>query len=167
MLTIGVAMLGCKSTAARPADGSIQGVETFAGLTQNHSSDPVEYAQNPPVGGDHAPVWMNCGFYNQEIPSELAVHALEHGAVWITFSPNLPADQVQKLQQLAHANSYALVTQYSGLPSPVVASAWGRQLKLDSVNDPRLDQFVRAYAQGPTTPEPGAPCTGGVGTPER
>ena len=37
-----------------------------------------------------------------------------------------------------------------GLPSPIVATAWGRQLQLQSVSDPRLLQFVRLYAnQGP------------------
>jgi hypothetical protein len=47
----------------------------------------------------------------------------------------------------------------------VVASAWGKQLKLTSVTDPRIGQFITAYTQGPQTPEPGAACTGGTGTP--
>ncbi|MPZ29305.1 MAG: DUF3105 domain-containing protein, partial [Micromonosporaceae bacterium] len=49
--------------------------------------------------------------------------------------------------------------------APVVASAWGKQLPLDSADDPRLKEFVRTFAQGPQTPEPGAPCTGGAGEP--
>jgi hypothetical protein len=51
------------------------------------------------------------------------------------------------------------------LPVPVVASAWGVQLKVQSASDPRLAQFLQKYEQGPQTPEPGAACTGGVGTP--
>jgi hypothetical protein len=41
-----------------------------------------------------------------------------------------------------------------------VASAWGKQLQLQSVNDPELKQFVDFFEQGPQTPEPGAPCSG-------
>ena len=46
-----------------------------------------------------------------------------------------------------------------------MATAWGKQLKLESPEDPDLERFVRAYRQGPQTPEPGAVCTGGVGEP--
>jgi hypothetical protein len=46
-----------------------------------------------------------------------------------------------------------------------VASAWGYQVKLDSASDPRLEQFIRTFEQGPQTPEPGAACVGGTGTP--
>jgi hypothetical protein len=44
-----------------------------------------------------------------------------------------------------------------------VASAWRKQLRLQSASDPDLERFVRAYQQGPQTPEPGATCTGGIG----
>ena len=45
----------------------------------------------------------------------------------------------------------------------MVATAWGRQLAQDSVDLPRLSAFVDTFAQGPQTPELGAPCTGGMG----
>jgi hypothetical protein len=47
----------------------------------------------------------------------------------------------------------------------VVASAWGLQLATDDASDPRLAEFVRRHAEGPQTPEPGAPCRGAAGTP--
>ena len=86
---------------------------------------------------------------------------MEHGAVWITYQPNLPADQVDVLRKEAQ-QTYVLVSPYPNLPSPVVASAWGKQLRLDSATDPRLDQFIKAFREGPQTPEPGSPCTGGT-----
>jgi Protein of unknown function (DUF3105) len=118
------------------------------------------------VGGNHAPIWQNCGFYGATILSENAVHSLEHGAVWITYQPELPADQVAALRQLAKRQSHLLVSQFVDLPTPVVVSAWGRQLRLDSVDDPRLEQFVRAFRSGAQAPEPGRPCSGGRGNPE-
>ena len=85
--------------------------------------------------------------------------------VWITYDPDLPADQVERLQQITRRSGYRLLSPYPDLPSPIVATAWGFQLHLDSADDPRLDDFIRKYEQGPTTPEPGAVCTGGVGSP--
>jgi hypothetical protein len=35
-------------------------------------------------------------------------------------------------------------------------------VRLKSVDDPRLQEFIVAYRKGPQTPEPGAPCTGAV-----
>ncbi len=57
------------------------------------------------------------------------------------------------------------LTPYPNLPKPVVASAWGLQLPLDDANDARLPLFISRYEAGPQTPEPGALCTGGIGTP--
>ena len=58
-----------------------------------------------------------------------------------------------------------LVSPYPDLPAPVVASAWGYQLRLDSAADDRLDAFVRRFVQGAQAPERGSPCTGGTGEP--
>lgn len=149
----------------RRADTAIAGVQTFGNLPRGHTEQPVNYPQNPPVGGAHSPAWQNCGIYDQPIRSELAVHSLEHGAVWITYQPDLPEAEVSLLQNLVRGQSFLLLSPYEGLPAPVVASAWGVQLQLDSASDPRLEQFIEAYRLGPQTPEPGASCTGGVGTP--
>ena len=91
---------------------------------------------------------------------------MERGAVWITYQPDLPSDQVEVLKNLAHDNTYVLVSPFPDSPAPVVASAWGKQLQLDSATDPRLDQFVSAFREGTQTPEPGAPCIGGTGEPQ-
>jgi hypothetical protein len=141
------------------------GVKSYSNLSRKHTKEPVDYPQSPPVGGPHNPVWQNCGFYSKPVENEHAVHSMEHGAVWITYAPDLPENQVEKIKSLTEKN-YVLASPYPGLPAPVVASAWGKQLKLDSANDPRLEQFVRAYRKGPQTPEPGAPCKRGVGSPE-
>jgi putative peptide zinc metalloprotease protein len=142
------------------------GVQTFAITERTHVETPVTYAQTPPLGGDHAPVWQNCGFYSVPIANENGVHSMEHGAVWVTYSPDLPADQVEVLRYLAHTERYVLVTPYSNLPSPIVASAWNRQLFLHDTDDPRLNQFIGAFQRGRQAPESGGPCIRGLGEPE-
>lgn len=140
----------------------------YAGSDHTASLDEtVEYAQMPPVGGRHAPspFWQNCGFYAEPIRNESGVHSLEHGAVWVTYDPDLPTDQIEQLRQIADDQTFVLVSPFADLPSSVVASAWNRQIQLDDANDERLDQFIRRFRLADTAPERGGACTGGVGTP--
>ena len=148
------------------AKAPISGVQTFTNLSRNHVTGTVAYAQNPPVGGDHSEIDQNCGYYSAPVADENAVHSMEHGAVWITHQADLPTAQLATLRGFAGKSAYVLVTPRTGLPAPVVASAWGVQLQLTSADDPRLAAFVTKYANGPQTPEPGASCSGGTGTPE-
>jgi len=143
----------------------IEGVQQFPGLDRSHVQGVVQYPQTPPAGGQHNERWQNCGIYDQPIINEHAVHSLEHGAVWITYQPELDAASVEKLRSLVTGREYTLLSPYPGLPSPIVATAWGLQLQLTDANDPRLPLFIRKYQQGPQTPEPGAVCYSGVGQP--
>lgn len=143
------------------AAAPIEGVREYADLSATHTTEDVSYAQTPPVGGDHHPTWQNCGYYDAPVVEEHAVHSLEHGAVWLTYDPDLPAADVDTLRDLADQHTYLLVSPLDGVTG-VVASAWGVQLQLDSADDERLEPFLLAYLQGPQTPEPGAPCSGGV-----
>jgi Protein of unknown function (DUF3105) len=145
---------------------NIEGVQTYGPFTANlHVQGNVTYQQSPPVGGEHFATWQNCGIYDAPVQNELAVHALEHGAVWIAYRPDLPADQVEQLRGLARGRPYALLSPYPELDAAVAISAWGFQLKVDQASDPRLNQFLNKYMQGPQTPEPGAACFGGNGSP--
>lgn len=141
----------------------IEGLSGFSIDSAEHRENPLDYEQVPPTGGPHFPRWRNCGFSDEPVPDAQAVHSLEHGAVWITFDPDLPDAQRDTLEEIADSGDYVLVSPYPDLPAPVVASAWGVQLALDGADDPRLAQFVDYYSEGPQTPEPGAPCDGGIG----
>ncbi len=151
---------------AKTVAPDLPGLKTYSGLGHNHVSGTVDYPQTPPVGGDHASIWQNCGYYSHPIVNTQGVHSMEHGAVWITYDPNLSAEQVTVLRNLAKSQTYVLVSPFPGLPSPVVATAWGAQLQLPSATDAELANFVNYYRQGPQTREPGAPCSGAAGTPE-
>jgi hypothetical protein len=154
-----------KAALEAEAAQEIDGVQTVDGLTFGHVTTAVDYAQTPPAGGEHNPAWLNCGVYTEPVPNENAVHSLEHGAVWITYDPSLPADQVATLTALADRNSYVLVSPYEGMDSPIVATAWGYQLPLETADDARLPVFVQKYLLNPELAEAGAPCSNGVGTP--
>jgi len=130
-----------------------------------HVAGRVTYRENPPLGGAHNVVWQNCGIYNVPIHNEHAVHSLEHGAVWITYRPDLPAADVERLQKVA-SDDYMLLSPYPGLTAPVVVSSWNHQLALTGASDGRLGQFISRFKNNPsTTPEFGAPCAGGTSSP--
>lgn len=146
-----------------PALVELSGVEEYDTEAANHTGDPVEYEQSPGVGGPHHPAWWNCGVYTEELPQEHAVHSLEHGAVWLTYQPDLPQDQIDVLTDLG-GQDYMLVSPNPDQESPVVATSWNRQMSLDTADDRMLRAYIREYKQGPDTPEPGAACTGGTVT---
>ncbi len=166
---------------------NLNGVVEYTDLSRDHDDQSaLTYPETPPVGGIHRSSWQNCGIYSEPIPNEFAVHSLEHGAVWITYRPDLPAEEVEELRRLATGRSHVLVSPYPDLPAPIVASAWGVQLKIEggttsgigsavdgvlgrsgqgTASDSRLAMFVERYERGRQTPEPGASCRGGNGTP--
>lgn len=139
---------------------AIDGVASFDEVA-GHQDGALTFAQTPPAGGTHNSVWQNCGYYAAPIANENGVHSLEHGAVWITYQPDLASDQVDIIKNDAN-QSYVIASPHSDLPAPVVVSAWGKQLTLQSANDPRLGDFLAKYRQGSQTPEPGAACSGGT-----
>jgi hypothetical protein len=150
-----------------PGDGdgsAIEGIETFQN-TSNHTDEPVDYAQTPPAGGDHSAIWLNCGIYDQPVPNENAVHALEHGAVWITYdAAAVTGTELDDLKRQL-PSSYVVLSPYEGLDSPIVLSAWNAQVKVDSAEDERVSQFLTAFWRNQNAPEPNASCTGALDAP--
>ncbi|MFF1385615.1 DUF3105 domain-containing protein [Arthrobacter sp. NPDC058288] len=132
------------------------------GQSRHHTREPVSYPRTSATGGDHAPVWTNCGTYTVAVEQMQAVHSLEHGAVWLSYRPDLPKEQIAELTSLAGSQDYLLLSPVAGQASPVTVTAWGKQLSVDSGSDERLATFIQKYRQGPQTPEPGAVCSGGV-----
>lgn len=168
--TVAVAWVVVWSFVAQPwneydiasVDGSaIEGVETFQNRT-DHVTGHVDYPQSPPAGGPHDQAWLNCGVYTKPQENEHAVHSMEHGAVWITYDADaLTEAEVERLREYV-PGTYGLMSPYDDLDSPIAISAWNAQLTLDSVDDPRIEQFFQAYWRSPDVPEPGSACTGAI-----
>ena len=143
----------------------VEGVEAFRVDSHEHTEDPLDYAYSPPVGGEHFPVPATCGFYEGDVPpDELLVHDLEHGAIWIAYDPALDPAQITAISELVARQAKVVATPREGLATPIVVSAWARQLALDSVDDPRIGQFIDTYRNSANAPEPNAACQG-VGEP--
>jgi hypothetical protein len=148
------------STIAAP---EIAGVEVFDDLGSEHVDAPT-FDDLPPAGGDHSDVWANCGIYTSELPLGNVVHTLEHGVVWLTYGADVSTDEIIILADAAdqHADR-TIVAPIESLGDELWAVAWGRRVQLDSAADPRLELFMAAFINGAQSPEPGAPCDGGLG----
>lgn len=162
---IGLGYLLFMSLRGPQAPTPISGVHEHPPQERGHVDQEIEAGPLPPVGGIHNPVWQNCGIYDEPVDIAHAVHSMEHGAMWLTYQPDLPQDEVEKLRDYVRGEDYALMSPYPGLQSPIVLTAWEVQLELDSADDERIPEFVERYQKGPTTPELGATCQDGEGTP--
>ncbi|MFF4102208.1 DUF3105 domain-containing protein [Streptomyces sp. NPDC001903] len=155
-----------EDAAVAAAKAPVNGEQTWDAKTlgRNHVETPVKYPMNPPVGGDHSPRWMNCNgdVYKNAIPEVNAVHSLEHGAVWVTYSEKAAKGDVDALAGKVAKTPYTLMSPDKEQAGAIMLSAWGKQLTVDKADDPRVAQFFTKYVQGPQTPEPGAACTNGL-----
>jgi len=150
-------------TAADKLDATFSGLQVTKNPDANHVAGRVDYpdsATEAPDGGNHNEIPQTCAVYTAPIVNEHAVHSLEHGAVWITYRPDLPADQLTVLKDLVDGNDHRMLSPYPGQVDAVGLQAWGRRLEVGSATDPRVKQFVEDYTNGPQTREVGAACQG-------
>ncbi|MGY1783054.1 DUF3105 domain-containing protein [Geodermatophilus sp. SYSU D01036] len=165
-ITYAVVQVRQSDAAKIDALDEISGIQSFDyAAGQEHVTTPVEYEQTPPVGGPHDGEWADCTgtVYDVDIRHENAVHSMEHGAVWIAYDPDaVTGDDVEKLSELVDGVSGRLLSPYAGLDSAVSLQSWNHQLKVDSVDDPRIEQFAdfltfNSEVEG-AYPEVGASC---------
>src|SRR5215469_9194155 len=132
-------------------------------LSHNQVDGHISYPTSPPVGGDSNPKWMQCvgNVYGEPVANEHAVHSLENGAVWVTYRPDLPSDQVAELADLVRNQPFVFMSPYPGLDQPISLQAWGYQLKATSADDPTIEQFISHYRVRSAVDLSGQ-CTGGI-----
>lgn len=150
---------GCSAAEDEPA---LEGVKSTDYPGSVHTTGEVDYAESPPMGGQHDPQWQACGVYDRPVREENAVHTLEHGTVWITYDADQVAgEDLARLEGALEGNG--ILSPYEGLPAAVVVTAWNRQLALEEgADDPRLQDFLDEYADGHTAPEASVGCQPGV-----
>lgn len=155
-----------------PADASADPVALEPNVIVELESDgathvlcPVAYAATPPTSGDHFPAWQNCGFYTEPVRNEAAVHSLEHGAIWIAYDPDIGQERLDEIAAFVELDGHFMASPYPGLQNPIVLSAWQRQLAVDSLAEPVVEEFVDRLLSrvSETAPEAGAPCDRGIG----
>ncbi|MBM3506901.1 MAG: DUF3105 domain-containing protein [Alphaproteobacteria bacterium] len=133
-------------------------VDTFPNDGQNHVpvGSPVRYRTDPPVAGDHWPIWADPGRYNQAVPNEALVHSLEHGHIVISIDrPNAEGVRLLTLW----ANMYRgmwdglVVVPRANLGGGVILTAWQKILRLNEFEPAPAAAFVDQFrGRGPENP---------------
>ncbi|MGW2643736.1 DUF3105 domain-containing protein [Streptomyces sp. NPDC001393] len=141
------------------------GVRIWSGtLARTHVQTKVSYPMHPPVGGNHNQVWATCDgtVYTKPLQDENAVHSMEHGAVWVTYTSKAAKADIAALAAKVKKTPYSMMSPYENQAAPLILSAWGHQVTVKSADDPEVNKFFAAYVHGPQTPEADAPCTNGA-----
>lgn len=120
------------------------------GRSHAASGQTVAYATAAPTSGPHNPGAPRCGIYSQQLPPDLAVHALEHGTVVIWYQPGLADDDVARLRETVGRFDEGVILSPNGqLDQPIVATAWNR-LKGYNGPDAEIEEFITTYrSRGP------------------
>jgi hypothetical protein len=106
------------------------------------------YNSSPPTSGPHVPFTAAPGPYDEQIPDEVQVRALEFGHVLIQYGQAVRRDSVTHLERFARRYPRdVLVAPYSPLGSEIALTAWGRIELLHRADEPRINRFVRALAR--------------------
>lgn len=134
--------------------------------TDVHATTPTYDLDKPPVGGAHGPGYAACDgvAHPAPIPAADAIGALERGAVWITYDParTAPTTVAALAVNRVTDGDHLMMSPYPGLATPISLQAWGHRLALDSPDDPRFEQFIRALSDNAyTAPDSDAGCAPG------
>jgi hypothetical protein len=129
---------------------------------------PPVYEIQPPVGGDHLGQWQTCTgtVYDAPLVDGHAVHSLEHGAVWLTYDPELVEQaSVDALALLIQGRDYSLMSPYPGQGVAVSLQSWGNRYQTDDPADQAIEDYLDEYVLNDRfNPEAMATCAGGVNT---
>jgi FtsP/CotA-like multicopper oxidase with cupredoxin domain len=119
-------------------DYEIQGTQHVAIGQKNHDA----YNSNPPSSGWHyakAPKW---GIYKKEIPDESALHAVEHGGIWISYT-GVTDEQIDELVSIQKTNNGAVImSPREKNDTSIAVVSWGKVMKLDEVNTELIQEFI-------------------------
>jgi hypothetical protein len=170
MLAAVIAVIAIAVSIFGSSSGKMLPWSVFTETDHQHVTGNVSYDHSPPAGGAHDAVWLNCGVYPSSVRSENAVHALEHGSVWLTYDSNATASQIALLTSFVQSHylgteRYLLLSPYPSQSAHFIATAWGAQLSMNRLNFAQIAKFVAYYQGGNQGGEKGASCSGGTGTP--
>lgn len=126
-----------------------------------HVTGEVRYEESPPTVGDHHPVWWDCGRYDRPVPAEHALHSMEHGAVWITYRPDVAPSVLTALRDAADRD-YIILSPLPQQDSPIVVSAWMAQRRVAVHDLEQVRAFIVTHRLSPRAPESGGLCTNGT-----
>ncbi len=129
---------------------------------QHVASNAATYGgPEAPTSGDHSDP-LEWQAYGQEIPDINVIHNMEHGGVYISYQPDLPADVVQQIKSIffppytkqGFSASKAILAPRAKNEALITMSSWNRSQKFESFDEEKMVQYYRQNVG--KSPEPTA-----------
>lgn len=107
-------------------------------------SQGATYDGPTPTSGQHRSSAPRCGVSQRALPLDLAVHALEHGAVVFWYDESQP-ELAQELGEVVdNFRSHVIVSPSADLESDIVATAWNRRIDITN-GATEAQEFAETY----------------------
>lgn len=144
-------------TKPLPVSKQVAGVQEFKIVGRDHvnvGTTVTTYNSNPPTSGPHWPESDKNGIYDNQLPDEELVHNLEHGYIWISYRPGgeatgsagISEGDKKKLAEIVTGDSWKMILEPREKDdSKIVLAAWGRLLKMDSLDEGKIKEFISVY----------------------
>ena len=114
---------------------------------RGHTNDPVVYETTPPTTGDHSPSAAPCGIHATQIPDELFVHSLEHGAVGVLYDPQeVEVDIIRDIEaKVGEYDDRTISAPYTGTETPITVTSWTKLMRLESYDADTVTEYIEAF----------------------
>ena len=101
------------------------------------------YKSNPPTSGPHWAGVAGPGIKDEPVPDELVLHSMEHGAVVVWYKEGLEQNEVDKIiSAFQSASGKKIMLARKDLDVPVALTSWGYLLKLQTVDEAKIKEFI-------------------------
>ncbi|OGI60956.1 hypothetical protein A2814_02630 [Candidatus Nomurabacteria bacterium RIFCSPHIGHO2_01_FULL_38_19] len=111
-------------------------------VKEGESHEP--YNSNPPTSGPH--IGNNvagAGIKDKPIPDELVLHSMEHGAAVLWYREDLAQSDVDIIRSaFQSASGKKIMLPRKDLDVPVALTSWGYLLKLESIDEAKIKEFI-------------------------
>ncbi len=109
------------------------------GRNEIHSA----YKTNPPTSGPH---WVDVaggGIKKEPVPDELVLHSMEHGAAVVWYKEGLDQRDIDKVTEAFNNSSgKKIMLARKDLDVPVALTSWGYLLKLQTIDETKIKEFI-------------------------
>ena len=130
-------------------------------LGGNHVRQKTYNGTEPPTSGDHAEP-IKWGIYETPQADVNTLHNLEHGGIYITYTDQLPKNDLEQLKNLVaqpfsqknFTPAKVIVAPRPNNDSVLILSSWNRSLKLDKYDKQVIIDYYNTNVN--KSPEPQA-----------
>ncbi len=101
------------------------------------------YKSNPPTSGPHWAGVAGAGIKDESVPDELVLHSMEHGAAVVWYREGLEQSEIDKIKEAFNSSSgKKIMLARKDLDVPVALTSWNYLLKLDTVDETKIREFI-------------------------